>query len=347
MDPLRLSHDLHQRVVELADAGHAFALVVVLKDSGSTPRKAGTKAVVEAGGPVHGTIGGGLLEHEARLSATRAMRSGRPEVFDFRFDGKSAREGDPVCGGTVRILVDPTPGRHRDAYAAAVDARRLRRRGVLATTVRATANGPVEVAVEWHEGADVIPAPNPAEGVDHLFEPLVPPPLLLVVGGGHVGQALAAQAALVGFDVVVIEDRPEFADPARFPGALAVRCGNVAEELARFRLDADTYVALVSRGHRTDAEALAVCVRDPDVAYVGMMGSRRKVALLRKEFLDTGRATAEQFDRVHAPIGLEIGAETVPEIAASIVAELVSVLRGRRGGDAPQDPAARRKAALR
>jgi xanthine dehydrogenase accessory factor len=323
-----------------------------MKDAGSTPRKAGAKAIVRAGGAAMvSTIGGGLLEHEARRVALRAMETGHAEVFDFRFDGKSAREGDPVCGGTVRVLVDPAAKDHRAAYAAAAEARRSRLPGCLVTqasgiSTKATA-GEVHVSVRWVSGAgaDAEKSDTNASSNDTLVEPLIPPPLLLIVGGGHVGQALARQAVLVGFDVVVVEDRPEFAEAGRFPGALAVRCGDVAGELRKFPLDGDTFVALVSRGHRTDAAALAACVREPGLAYVGMMGSRRKVALLRKEFIETRMATAAQFDRVHAPIGLDIGAETPAEIAASIVAEMIAVLRKREAR--PADPAARRKVASR
>src|SRR5688572_17574298 len=108
--------DVHQTVVEFIDAGRPFALAVVLLDAGSTPRQAGTRALIEPGGAIHGTIGGGLLEHEARLRAERAVASGEPEVFDFHFDGKGARDGEPVCGGMMRVLIDPTAANHRAAY---------------------------------------------------------------------------------------------------------------------------------------------------------------------------------------------------------------------------------------
>jgi xanthine dehydrogenase accessory factor len=187
------------------------------------------------------------------------------------------------------------------------------------------------VAVVW-QGPDA-PPPEP-EAADVLVEPVVPRPRLLVVGGGHVGQALVRQASLVGFDVVVIEDRPGFSEPALFPDGITIRRGDVVEELKGLLTGdgADTCVALVSRGHLVDAKALAACIHKP-AAYIGMMGSRRKVALLRKDFIDSGRATAAEFDRVYAPIGLEIGAETVEEIAASIVAQLIAVLRK---GSAPR-----------
>jgi xanthine dehydrogenase accessory factor len=167
-----------------------------------------------------------------------------------------------------------------------------------------------------------------------LVEPLIPNPVLLVVGGGHVGQAVAAQASLVGFEVVVIDDRPEFTRPELFPDGATTRCGRIAEELAGFAFAEDTYIVIVTRGHKHDAEALAACLRRP-VAYVGMIGSRRKVAMMRKEFIESGRATTAEFDRVYAPIGLDLGSVTVPEIAASIVAQLIAV---RRQGTAPRIP---------
>lgn len=325
MTTLPLPADVHQAVVDFADAGKAFALVVVLKDAGSTPRKAGTKAIIDASGTIWGTIGGGLLESEARRLAVDSIRTRQPVVFDFKFSGTRAAEGDPVCGGSMRVLVDPRASDARAAYASAADARRRRRRGVLVTSVRAVGKGgAAEVAVKWQGPDD----PAPEAAADVLVEPIVPRPLLLVVGGGHVGQALVRQASLVGFEVVVIEDRPESAEPSLLPPGVTVRHGNVAEELTGLLTGdgADTCVALVSRGHLVDGKALAACIRKP-AAYIGMMGSRRKVALLRRHFLETGLATSAEFDRVYAPIGLDVGAETVEEIAASIVAQLIAVLR--------------------
>jgi xanthine dehydrogenase accessory factor len=162
--------------------------------------------------------------------------------------------------------------------------------------------------------------------VEAFVDPVIPRPLLLIAGGGHVGQALAAQAITIGFDVTVLDDRPEFADPALFPPAVQTRCGPVAQLLGDEPLTDDTYVVIVTRGHRHDAEALAACIHRR-LAYLGMIGSRRKVALLEKHFLEHGLATEEEFARVFAPIGLAIGAETVAEIAVSIAAQLIAVRR--------------------
>ncbi len=164
--------------------------------------------------------------------------------------------------------------------------------------------------------------------VEGLTEPLIPAPLLIIAGGGHVGQALAEQARFVGFDIVVVEDRPQFADAALYPADVATRRGMLAGIEHEFPITQDTYVAIVGRGHLADSENLAACIGKP-AAYIGMLGSRRKIALLRQHFIESGKATAERFDHVHAPIGLDIGAQTVPEIAASIVAQLVAVRRSK------------------
>lgn len=169
-----------------------------------------------------------------------------------------------------------------------------------------------------------------------LLELLIPRPRLLIVGGGHVGQALAFQAEAVGFEIVVLDDRCDYLVPPAFPPGTELQTGNLAMRLDSLPADAGTYIALVSRGHRVDAEALAACLRHPH-AYLGMIGSRRKVALMRRHFLDEGLATPEQLDLIHAPIGIDIGAVTAPEIAASIVAQLISVRR-RGSGSGPTRP---------
>ncbi|MHC4440526.1 MAG: XdhC family protein, partial [Planctomycetota bacterium] len=167
---------------------------------------------------------------------------------------------------------------------------------------------------------------NPEAQSEILVEPVIPKPLLLIAGGGHIGQALALQASLVGFDVTIIDDRAEFTDPALYPEGTITHCCDIPKKIAALSAGDDTYVVLVTRGHKLDAETLEACINAP-VAYVGMIGSRRKVSLIRKNFIESGIATAEQFDCVFTPIGLDIGAVTVPEIAASITAELIAVRR--------------------
>ena len=152
---------------------------------------------------------------------------------------------------------------------------------------------------------------------------------LLIVGGGHVGQSIATIAVQVGFSVAVLDDREAFANAERFPMADRVICGDFAEELERFPIGGNTYIVLVSRGHKQDELSLR-CVVDSGAAYVGMIGSRRRVGTVLTHLAREGYPR-ETLERVHTPIGLDIGAETPAEIAVSIIAEMISVRRGGSG----------------
>jgi xanthine dehydrogenase accessory factor len=338
--------ELLSTILGFFEANQPFAVATVLRAEGSTPMPAGAKAVIAADGTIHGTVGGGAVEAEAQRTALKAVRSGKPVVFDFDLHGPGPQEPAPICGGFMQVLVDPAAAASRAHFQRAAEVLARRERGLWLTTLRqqgdlqATVHFISEADVSGHVGlpdvkslSDCLTKEEPKlvssadeERMEVFVEPLIPRPVLLIVGGGHVGQAVAAQASLLGFEITVIEDRPEFADARLFPPGTHARCGNVADEVAAFAIGSDTFIVIVTRGHQQDAAALRACIHRP-AAYLGMIGSRRKVPLLRRQFIEAGWATAEEFDRVYAPIGLDIGAVTVPEIAASIVAQMVAVRR--------------------
>jgi len=349
MDGNHSPAEICQRIVEFIDKGDVFAVALVLKAEGSTPRKAGVRAVINQAGKIYGTLGGGLVEAEALRRAVEACRSKQPVVFDTDLYGADRTADVPVCGGSMRILVDPTAAKDRASYAGMADAIRKRQRGVMITTIRSATQ--TEVCSQWFQ-EESIESDAPFPGVDNIrsclsretpelftvsiqnpevltevfVEPIIPKPLLLIAGGGHIGQALALQASLVGFNVAVVDDRQEFTEPALYPEGTTTHCDDIPKKVAELAVGNYTYVVLVTRGHKLDAETLEACIHAP-VAYIGMIGSRRKVALIRKNFIESGIATPEEFDRIFTPIGLDIGAVTVPEIAASITAELIAVRR--------------------
>ena len=152
-------------------------------------------------------------------------------------------------------------------------------------------------------------------------------PQLLIVGAGHIAVPLAQMGALCDFSVTVLDDRPQYANQARFPWAQQVIAAPLRETVRDLPLDHDSYVVLVTRGHAQDVECLLE-VLDRPVAYIGMIGSQRRVDAVF-ELLETEKGIApEKFDRVHAPIGIDIGARTPAEIAVCILAEMVNVFRG-------------------
>ena len=167
-----------------------------------------------------------------------------------------------------------------------------------------------------------------AEGEERwLSIPIARAGLVYIFGGGHVSQALAPVLERVGFRTVIYDDRPEFADRTRFPGAERVLCGDFACLQEQVQISPDDYVVIMTRGHLADYEVLSRTLRS-GARYLGCIGSRKKLALCRERLLAAG-FTAEEYARVHAPIGLAIGAETPEEIAVSVAAELIAVRSGK------------------
>ncbi len=168
----------------------------------------------------------------------------------------------------------------------------------------------------WQEGAD---------GSYILAEPSSPEPKLLVLGGGHIAKPLVGFGAKLGFQVTVCDDRPAFANEDRFPDAQRVICESFENCFQQVSVNASTFVVIITRGHRHDMDCFRK-VAKCEMAYVGMIGSRRRIVGLKAQLLEEGYST-EQLDRLHAPIGLAIGAVTPEEIALSIIAQVVSVRR--------------------
>jgi len=279
------------------------ALCTVVKTKGSTPRRPGAAMLVRDDGSTLGTLGGGLTEARVVRRASDMLRkASESTLLEYGLDQETAAEEGSVCGGRMFITVTLTgPETDLQPYEDALAS--LRRRE----------STHISLLVE-HEG-------QRREYRLH-FEV---PPVLLVVGGGHVGQAVARLAAGLDFSIVVIDDRAEFASPQRFGDRAELIVGDVAGVLTEYPLDPSCYVVIATRGHRNDLQALAAVIGRP-TAYVGMIGSQRKIRMVFEELRKAG-VSQEQLDNVHTPIGVSIGAETVPEIAVSIAAELIQARR--------------------
>lgn len=163
-----------------------------------------------------------------------------------------------------------------------------------------------------------------------LLEPFSCKERLLILGGGHVGLALAEFAAKTGFSVYVADDRPSFANQLRFPWAEEVYCMDFPATIQAFQPDTQDYIAVLTRGHRHDADCLTALSRCPVPTYLGMIGSRRRVKELKAHLEETEHLSHEWLESIHTPIGLAIKAVTPEEIAISILAELILTKRTLR-----------------
>jgi xanthine dehydrogenase accessory factor len=301
----KIADGVLDELVRRCDAGEAVALCTVVAARGSTPQAAGARMLLLGDGRTVGTLGGGCVEAEVRQQAIKLLLAGESKLLTFKLDHDYGWDDGLICGGAMDISVETLRcADEAERYRRALDALR---RGESA-----------EIEVVY----DVAGAPK------SFRETLDPPAKLLIVGAGHVGQALAALATLLQFHVAVLDDRSDCASAARFPTADR-HVADIETALRDWPIDAQTYVVIVTRGHRHDGKALAAVIDSP-AKYLGLIGSKRKVKTIFADLLAQG-APLEKLLKVHAPIGFEIGAVTVPEIAVSIAAELVAVRRGRGG----------------
>lgn len=190
---------------------------------------------------------------------------------------------------------------------------------------------PVQALYYTSEGPRVhrLEAKGGAGAYEVMIELVEAPITLLIVGGGHIGLSLATIGEHVGFSVAVLDDREMFANLERFPMADKVMAGDFTELLAGFPIGPNTYIVMVSRGHKQDETALRAVV-SRGAAYVGMIGSKRRVSTVLRHLAAEG-FDIEDLERVYTPIGFDLGAETPEEIAISIIAEMIAVRRGGSG----------------
>lgn len=299
--------------------------------------------LVFADGAQAGTLGGGCVEAEVKRKALETLATGRSEIASFQLDSDYGWDDGLICGGRMRVLVQPLSAEATE-YFRALTAALDRGAGVTEAIVfDGEASGlPAPASLLFDESGRCLArlgigeAPpeigerltplerRPRASVSHgvAYLPVLPRCRLVIIGGGHVGQAVAALAADLDFDVWVTDDREEFVTAERFPRAQRRVVGPVDEVLPGLEIDEHTYCLVVTRGHAHDERALFHVV-DRGARYVGMIGSRRKIRLIFEDLLAEGIST-EALERVHAPLGIDIGSQTVPEIAVSIAAELVA-----------------------
>ncbi len=344
-----------QELEAAAEAGRGVVYTCLVETKGSTPQKAGAAMLVFADGSQVGTLGGGCVEAEVKQRALKLLDGGKPELLTFQLDHDYGWDDGLICGGRMTMLVHPVPpggdAAYFRTYLQVVESGRGCTEAVLIDENRfgdrtgeryllqageeplaATSDQPVPPSVREHlRPLTGRPRAHVEEGVSYL--PYLSRCRLIVVGGGHVGQKIAALAHDVDFDVCVIDDREQYCNAERFPEANRLIVGPIADVVADLDVDEQTFCVIVTRGHNHDEEALSLLA--PTTArYVGMIGSKRKIRLIFDDLRSEG-VSDEILDRVHAPIGIEIGSQTVPEIAVSIVAELIAARNLPEGSGKP------------
>jgi xanthine dehydrogenase accessory factor len=312
---------LFAQVLAALDEGRGVALATVIATTGSTPRHIGARMAVVDDGRTIGTIGGGRIEAEVVAAAGEVARGGAAR----RLDHHLVRDLAMCCGGWMELVVAPAAP-SRAAMEAALDAWRLRAPAILTTALDAGATlGAMTLAPA--SAADAARWRRPAQDGSLLREGIAAPERAIVFGCGHVARALGPLLPPLGFEVVVCDDGDTGALDAPPPWAdRVVESFDVADvERAIGGFGPGDHVLIVTRDHAVDQRLLEALI-GRDLGYLGMIGSRGKVGRFRKR-LETKGLDLSRWDRLRAPIGLDLGAETPEEIAVAIAAELVTLRR--------------------
>nr|WP_287410718.1 XdhC family protein [Pseudodesulfovibrio sp.] len=312
-------------IMEALGKGQSVVRVSVMKSNGSTPRSAGAVMAVFEGGSTAGTIGGGSVENASHMAAKK-MQPGTSTIREFDLTNADAANLGMVCGGNMTVLLDSllpddaniTLIKKMLAHWQAGEHRLL----VTSLSTSGTVTNR-EIFPLGGTFPDTVRTPMTTETPDSIqfVEPVHIPETVHFIGAGHVANATAKLAAFVGFRVVVVDDREEFANAVRYPEASEIRVEKSLTKCLPESLDKNDFIVIMTRGHMHDRDVLAQALRTK-AGYIGMIGSKKKKAAVYKSLLESGY-TQTALDAVHCPIGLTIDADTPEEIAISIMGELI------------------------
>ncbi len=335
--------EILQGIYEASINQDDLVMATIMQNQGSSPRTAGTKMLIRRDNSIVATIGGGSLEANVILEAGKVFSDKMSRIYHFELTGDDVAQMDMICGGFGDVLLSyiaADDAISHAVFAAALQAASKNEQGWLVTqysnagTLRSRycfidqfgeKTGDLEIDGESLAAMKGTPGEisihsEILQNSEILVERVQERRKLILFGGGHVSRETAQLAALVDFEVTVIDDRVEFANAERFPNAQTIVVDDY-QHLPDLGIGSQSFVAIITRGHLGDYDVLKSVIQT-DAFYIGMIGSRRKREMIYQRLRDEG-ISQEQIDRVHSPIGLTINGQTPAEIAVSIVAELI------------------------
>ena len=352
--------NIYLQILDKQNDPWPLALATVVRTKGSTPQKPGSSALFGSSGLMAGTVGGGVLEGKVQEIALKAGIQKESSLFQFYLDKDISEKEEAICGGQVTLLIDADTENSLPEFEEIRKSMDEKIPGVLITMVSITKETITVVNRHWMSGdkrpdlpqkylekiepeinnmllkADrydfrelELSMPGEEPSPVCFLEPVYPLPELVIAGAGHIGKMLAHLGQMLDFEVTVIDDRTKFANRQNIPNADHIIAKDIGEAMQALKKTPDTYIVIVTRGHKDDANALKSCIGS-DAAYVGMIGSKNKIAIMHDEFIRNSWATQAQWDRILAPIGIDIKSKTVEEIAVSIAAQLVLVRNSKK-----------------
>jgi xanthine dehydrogenase accessory factor len=316
--------------------GVGFGRAVLIRAFGSAPRPPGATLLVAHDGRLAGSVSGGCVEGACVEDVGRARRDGRSRVIRYGITDETAWSVGLACGSTIDVLIEPDVRDELISAAAAAEDRVVVTRLPPGTPVAPTKDGLPSLAEAkeraMSEGRSLVVADETGQ---HFVEAFPSPPRLVVFGAVDVAQPLVAYAHLLGHRVWVVDARTAFATAERFPGADELLVGWPDELADRLVLGPGDAVVVLTHDPKLDDPAVALALRS-GCRYVGAIGSRRTQAARRQRLLDTGLDPV-QVDRLHGPVGLDLGGRAPAEVALAIMAQVVASRYGASGGPMPRE----------
>lgn len=340
-----MGHPIYHLINEQLSAGRRCVLARIIRRSGSTPRDTGSMCIVTEDKQVVGTVGGGLLEYKVHQKAIEMFENETACIYKFTLSNDDLAKNGMICGGSADLFLEmlsPSNPRTLTIFKTIEEQVLTGRTVTLVTRIEngidAKAADSRLLILSDNTSIGNLPGFNhkdlpPFSGTpcrlmetadpSALFfaEKLTLNPRIYLFGAGHVSTCTAPLAKSVGFDITVIDDRPEFANKERFPDADDVLVADFKKAFNLLTISDNAYILIITRGHLHDKSVLEMALSTP-AKYIGMIGSIKKRNIIYADLLKQG-FSKEQLESVCSPVGIEINAQTPEEIAVSIVAELI------------------------
>jgi xanthine dehydrogenase accessory factor len=316
------------------------ALCTQVEWCGSVPRKDYPMMLVDENGEIIGTIGGGALEHSVINVARNIIKTGKPVLKKFDMTNQDVTKSDSICGGSTTILIEPYSKIIRGILKSILSDKVINH-NILITKISSQNDIKIErikITKGYHlvfpkkidSTIDEAIEQKKSKSINYnnelfLIQNIGNRPILHIFGAGHVGKAIADLAHFIELDTIIYDERKDLANGERFPFAMQINNNDISEIIKDTNIAQTDYVLVATRGHQNDFKLMRWLL-NLKIDYLSLMSSKKKWKLLSEALIDDG-FTQKQLNKVYSPVGLDIGSETVPEIAVSIIAEIVNHYR--------------------
>ena len=343
-----MEKDIYSKVNELLLSGQKVVLARTIRRSGSTPRGVGSMCIITEDEKLIGTVGGGLLEYKVQKQAIKLFKEEKSFIYRFHLTDEDLAEAGMICGGDVDLYMEPLFPENLETisiFGAIKEHIDNNKSGILITKIQdgihaldtkarmfIKKDGTTQGDIQGINAKEIDLNKNSVcellsfnENSDIFVEKIALNPEVIIFGAGHVSLFVAQLAKMVGFNIIVIDDRPEFANSQRFPLADEIIVTDFKQAFEQLSISQRSYILIITRGHLHDKVVLQHAL-GTSASYIGMIGSIKKRNIIYRTLMEEG-VSKEELEKVYSPVGVDINAETPEEIAVSIVGELIKKKR--------------------